>query len=259
IDLSVGSTIALSGIAAALALRAEWGPAAAVAVAVATGTAVGLANGAIIVGARMMPFIVTLGMLGVARGLAKLLSGEQTVNFHGSWLDHAMQPFPMRSDPWILHALVVAPGVWLAAALALAMSVVMSRSIFGRHLYAIGSNEAAARLCGIRVRAVKVAAYALAGALTGVAGLLECTRLHQGDPSTAGGRELDVIAAVVIGGASLSGGTGTVGGAIIGALIMGVLRNGSQLLWSSSTQEIIIGVVIIVAVGIDRLRHRMQT
>jgi ribose transport system permease protein len=127
--------------------------------------------------------------------------------------------------------------------------------VFGRHLYAIGSNPQAARLCGIRVSLVTMLVYGLCGACVGLAGLLEMAKLHQGDPTTASGRELDIIAAAVIGGASLAGGVGTALGAVIGALIMGVLRNGSQLLeWPTWVQEIIIGAVIIGAVGIDRWR-----
>lgn len=257
IDLSVGSVMALSGVVGALTLKGGHDPLLAVAAALATGAAAGAVNGGIIAGFGMAPFIVTLGMLGVARGLAKGLAGSQTVNFSSSWLDKLMQPFPFPSDPLWFKALVVAPGVWLAGLLALGMSLLMGRGVFGRHCYAIGSNEAAARLCGIRVRGTKVAMYTLAGAFVGLAGLLETTKLHQGDPTTAAGRELDVIAAVVIGGASLSGGTGTIVGTIVGALIMGVLRNGSQQLgWETWVQEILIGVVIVLAVGIDRLRSR---
>jgi len=148
-------------------------------------------------------------------------------------------------------------GVWLAVALAVLMAVVMGQTVFGRHLFAIGANETAARLSGIRVRRCKLAVYALAGLFFGVGGLMQLSRLTQGDPTVAIGLELDVIAAVVIGGASLSGGSGSVAGSMIGALIMAVLRNGSnQSGWPTYMQEIIIGIVIILAVAVDRLRQR---
>ena len=137
--------------------------------------------------------------------------------------------------------------------------VILNYTVFGRHIFAIGSNEATARLCGIRTRFIKVAMYSCAGLLFGLAGLMQASRLQQGSPTVAVGLELDVIAAVVIGGASLSGGTGSVTGAVIGALIMASLRNGTQLMgWENHVQEIIIGMVIILAVGIDRLRHKSQ-
>lgn len=258
IDLSVGSMVALTGVLSALCLNQGCSPMIAIAVAVASGAAIGAINGLMIAGFRMAPFIVTLGMMGMARGFSKLAAGSQTVNVKGSsWLDLLMRPFPLPQDPDWFKALVVAPGVWMAVLIAVGMSLVMGRSVFGRHCYAIGSNEAGARLCGIRVPRTKVMLYTLAGGLVGLAGLLEMSRLHQGDPTTAMGRELDVIAAVVIGGASLSGGTGTILGTMVGALIMGVLRNGTQQLgWPSETQEILIGVVIIIAVGIDKLRSR---
>jgi ribose transport system permease protein len=148
--------------------------------------------------------------------------------------------------------------VWLVLMLAFAIGIVMTRTVFGRYVYAIGSNEDAARLCGIRVPTVKLCIYAVAGTLFGFAGVLQFARLTQGDPTVAIGLELDVIAAVVLGGASLSGGTGSVLGAMIGALIMAVLRNGSnQMGWPNYVQEIIIGAVIILAVGLDRLRRRV--
>ena len=136
------------------------------------------------------------------------------------------------------------------------MSIVMRQTVFGRYVFAIGSNEATARLCGIRVQRQKVLIYSLAGLFFGLAGLLQLSRLTQGDPSVAIGLELDIIAAVVIGGASLNGGTGSIAGSMIGALIMAVLRNGSnQMGWPTYMQEIIIGAVIILAVGLDRWRQ----
>jgi ribose transport system permease protein len=260
IDLSIGSVVALTGVLGALTLNAGWPPVVAIAVAMLSGGLIGALNGLMIAGFRMAPFIVTLGMMGIARGVAKILAHSQSVNIRHSWLDRLMQPFPHPDDPDWLKALVVAPGVWIAVVIAVVMALVMSRAVFGRYCYAIGSNEAGARLCGIRVGWTKIMIYSLAGTLVGVAGLLEMSMLHLGDSTTATGRELDVIAAVVIGGASLSGGTGTILGTMIGALIMAILRNGTQQLeWPSPTQEILIGVVIIIAVGIDQLRSRRSS
>src|SRR5262249_16610463 len=148
-------------------------------------------------------------------------------------------------------------GVWITLALAILMAVVMRKTVFGRYIFALGSNETAARLCGVRVQFQKVAIYTVAGLFFGLAGLMQFSRLTQGDPPVAIGLELDIIAAVVIGGASLNGGVGSIAGSMIGALTMAVLRNGSnQMGWPTYMQEIIIGVVIILAVGVDKLRQR---
>jgi ribose transport system permease protein len=154
------------------------------------------------------------------------------------------------------HLFPVPLGVWLTIGLALVMGVVMRRTVFGRYIFALGANENAARLCGIRVQLQKMVIYSVAGIFFGLAGLLQFSRLTQGDPTVAIGLELDIIAAVVIGGASLSGGSGSILGSMIGALTMAVLRNGSnQMGWPTYMQEIIIGAVIVLAVGVDRLRQ----
>ncbi len=259
IDLGVGSVIALAGVAAALGLKAGLGPVGALALAMGTGALTGLVNGTLVAGLRLMPFIATLGMLGAARGTAKLLGDSQSVNYPSAaegWLSGLMLPVATGPESWS-KALHLAPGIYLAAGTVALMHVVLARSVFGRHVIAVGSNEAAARLCGVRVQRTQVLVYTIAGALFGLAGLMEMTRLHQGDPTTAAGRELDVIAAVVIGGASLSGGVGTVLGAVLGALIMTVLRTGTQQLdWPTPVQEILIGSVIVAAAVVDRVRRR---
>lgn len=250
IDLSVGSVVALTSVACATVLAKGWGPISVVLLSMGVGAGVGLINGFIIGGLRMMPFIVTLGMMGIARGAAKWLSGNATVSAPESAINAIMD----LKDPTALFPLPV--GVWITLGLALLMVLVMRKTVFGRYIFAIGSNEAAARLCGIRVNRQKLLIYSVAGVFFGLSGLMQLSRLTQGDPTVAIGLELDIIAAVVIGGASLSGGSGSILGSMIGALTMAVLRNGSnQMGWPTFMQEIIIGVVIIIAVGLDQLRQ----
>ena len=255
IDLSVGSVVALSSVVGATALVKGCSPVVAVTLTIATGGGMGLINGLTIGGLRMMPFIVTLGMMGVARGAAKWLSRSQTVNAPETSINNVMA----LTDP--RHLFPMPPGVWITVGLAVVMALVMRETVFGRYIFAIGANETAARLSGIRVRLQKTIIYVVAGLFFGLAGLMQLSRLTQGDPTVAIGLELDIIAAVVIGGASLSGGTGSILGSMIGALIMAVLRNGSnQMGWPTYVQEIIIGVVIIIAVGLDKLRQsRMKS
>jgi ribose transport system permease protein len=251
IDLSVGSIVALASVVGATALVKGMSPWTAASMAILVGAGVGMLNGAIISGLRMMPFIVTLGMMGVARGTAKWLSGNQTVSVPSdSPLNHLME----LTDPDRMFPLPM--GVWVVVGLAFVMAIVMRNTVFGRYIFALGANEAAARLCGIRVQLHKAIIYTVAGVFFGLAGLMQLSRLTQGDPTVAIGLELDIIAAVVIGGASLSGGSGSILGSMIGALTMAVLRNGSnQMGWPTFMQEIIIGVVIMIAVGVDKLRH----
>lgn len=251
IDLSVGSSVALTGVVGASLLVKGYSPASAALLTILMGGLVGLANGILISSFRLMPFIVTLGMMGVTRGFAKWLSDSQTINPPENPLNNIMsltepsQLFPLPS------------GVWIVIGLAILLSLIMRKTVFGRYIFAIGGNELAARFSGVRVSWHKVYVYAFGGIFMGVAGLMQLSRLTQGDPSGASGLELDVVAAVVIGGASLSGGTGSVLGSMIGALIMAVLRNGSsQMGWPTYMQEIIIGSVIILAVGLDKLRQR---
>lgn len=249
IDLSVGSTIALTSVVGALLIQHGWGPISVLLAVIASGGLIGLLNGSAIAGLRMTPFIITLGTLGVARGSAKWLADNQTVNYDSSPLNSWMT----TANPFS-HTLPT--GVWVALILALLTSLLLRHTVFGRHIFALGSNEATARLCGIATKRLKILIYVLAGCFFGLAGLFQLSRLRQGDPTVAVGLELDIIAAVIIGGASLSGGVGTILGSMIGALIMAVLRNGSQQMgWPTYFQEIIIGLVIIVAVFLDRLRQ----
>ena len=250
IDLSVGSSVALTSVVTALALRSSWNPVAALLAGILAGGMIGAMNGIVITSLRVVPFIATLGMLGVARGAAKWLAGEQTVNPSESWINLLAVTFPPR--PWML----VAPAVWLTIALAVLMSLVLTSTVFGRHVFALGSNERAARACGIATNRLKIVIYSCAGLFFGLAGVLQMSRLRQGDPTVAVGVELDVIAAVVIGGGSLSGGEGSILGSMIGALMMAFLRNGCQQAgWHNYVQEIIIGAIIVFAVAFDRWRH----
>ena len=256
IDLSVGSVIALTSVLGAVLLKENYGSTVTIAVTVLAGGLIGLLNGSLIAGFRMMPFIVTLGTLGVARGAAKWLAGNQTVNadsIPNSFVAKLMQ------DP-DLESLRLPPGLLAVIGLAALMTLVMGRTVFGRHVFALGSNEATARLCGIRTRRMKLLIYGISGLFIGLAGVMQLSRLRQGDPTAAIGLELDIIAAVVIGGASLSGGTGSIPGSMIGALTMAVLRTGSQYMdWPNYMQEIIIGILIILAVGLDKWRQNRTT
>ncbi|PYS40063.1 MAG: cyclic nucleotide-binding protein [Acidobacteria bacterium] len=249
IDLSVGSVIALTGIITALGINGGMPTTSAIFIGILVGGLVGLVNGLAITRLRVVPFIATLGMLGVARGVAKGIAGSQTVNMPDTWANNLLLTVP--KPQWLL----VAPGVWIAILLAIVAAIALRRTVFGRRVFALGSNEAAARACGIATDRLKLYIYGLAGLLFGLAGVMQMSRLRQGDPTVAAGLELDIIAAVVIGGGSLSGGEGTILGSMIGALIMAFLRNGCQQIgWPNYIQEIIIGALIVIAVAVDRWR-----
>ncbi len=250
IDLSVGSTIALASVATALGMQAGYGEVASGLIGIGAGALVGLLNGGLITRLALPPFIVTLGTLGAARGVAKWLGDEQKVDAPSGWLQDAMSK---SADTSILG---LAPGVWLMVLCAIAAAFLLRVTVFGTWTTAIGSNEPTARLCGVPVERTKLAIYVLCGAAAGLAGVLQFGRLTVGDPTTAGGKELDVIAAVVIGGASLSGGTGTILGALIGAFLMATLANGCNLSGIPNyVQEILIGAIIVGAVALDGLRR----
>jgi ribose transport system permease protein len=253
IDLSVASNIALASVITAFAINAGFSPVLALLFGVLAGGVVGLANGALITSLRLVPFIVTLGMLGIARGVAKWIAGNQKIDAPLTWVNEIMAKSPRPS--WML----MAPGVWIMIFFAVAMAVILRYSVFGRHIFAIGSNEATARLCGIRISRTKILVYTIAGLFCGLSGVMGFSRLTVGDPTVAVGLELDVIAAVVIGGGSLSGGAGSILGSMIGVFIMAFLRNGCTMMgWPNYIQEIIIGAIIVAAVALDQIRHRQS-
>lgn len=258
IDLSAGSMIALGTVATARLLQlgtvGEMGfllPMLAACAGILTCSLVGVANGAMTSLLRIHPFIITLGMMQIARGAAIGIAGQTMVNCPPNWLNGLMVVEP-RVGAW--HS--VAPGIWLMLVLLIATVVLLRLTVFGRHVVAIGSNEATARLCGVRVQITRIAVYGLSGALIGIASVMQYAKLSQGDPTAAIGMELDIIAAVVVGGGSLNGGKGSLLGTLFGALIMAVLRNGCNLVGIPNfVQNIVIGAIIIAAVGIDRLRQ----
>lgn len=254
IDLSVGSVIALASVVTALLLREGATPFVAALAGAASGAATGLVQGALIGWLKVVPFIVTLGGMGVARGFAKYLAEEQKVDAPAGWLAEVMAKAP--TPEWLL----VSPGTWLMLALAALVSFLLRGSVFGVHTYAVGSNEATAKLCGVRVGRIKLAVYGLSGLFAGLAGVMQYARLTVGDPTTAIGKELDVIAAVVIGGGSLAGGVGGILGSLLGAFLMSVLANGCTLSGVPNyIQEILIGTIIVAAVTLDRLRQQGGT
>jgi ribose/xylose/arabinose/galactoside ABC-type transport system permease subunit len=299
IDLSVGSSIALTTVVVALLLRAgvptlpaalggivagllcgaaigamvvghlgrvaavvggaamiwwaweRWGPVWSITAGAAALLAIGAAGEFLLKRLPLSPFIVTLGMWGALRGLAKGLGDNQPVYpADPGWLPDLM------TMPEHGLASVLPPAVWVLAAVAVGMAALLRYTVFGRHALAIGSNETAARMCGLAVDRVKLWVYIVGVGCAGIAGILQFGYLSMGDPTTAGGYELKAIAAVVIGGASLSGGHASIAGTIIGALIMTVVDTGcTKLDLDSWVQEIVTGAIIVGAVAIDRLRQ----
>lgn len=252
IDLSIGSVVALSTVVIASLLNAGFGPVLAATGGIAVGALSGLANGFMIARFKVVPFIATLVSLLVLRGIAKGLAHEQKVDAPLTWLNELLARLDSTSA-WQL----VPAGVWLFLLMAALVALMLRYSRLGLHVFAVGSNVKTALLCGINVERVELWVYSLCGAFAGLAGLMQFSRLTVGDPTVASGLELDAIAAVVIGGASLKGGRGSVAGTIIGALLMAVLRAGcTQIGLANWIQEIVTGLIILAAMGVDRLRYR---
>jgi len=262
IDLSVGSLLALTTVVVALVDRSllesgstpELAGMVAVVAGVLVSTACGAINGLSIAWLKVSPFITTLGTLWIFRGVALWLAGGVTVETgsrHMTWL---MEITP--AVEWLL----VSPGVWAALLVILVVFVFLTRTAFGRYVYAIGSNESTARLCGIRVERQKILIYTVAGLMAGVAGVMLFSYQNQGDPTAAFGKELYVIAAVVIGGASLAGGRGSVVGALVGALFIQFLEQGLiHTRVEDHYQKMIVGAFLILAIALDRYRQMRTT
>lgn len=247
IDLSVGSIVALSGVVLGGALQAGLPIPAALLLSLATGAACGIVNGLLITRGALPPFIATLGMMSIARGLALMYTdGRPISGFDAGFRAISTGSLVMIPAPVVLMVIVYA-----------AAHFVLTHTTFGRYVYAIGGNEEATRLSGVNVGYHKTMVYALSGATSAVAAVTLTARLNSAQPIAGMMYELDAIAATVIGGTSLLGGSGTVAGTLVGALIMGVLRNGLNLLGISSfVQQVVIGAVIIAAVLVDSLLNR---
>jgi len=247
IDLSVGSIVALAGVTLGIALRDGQPLALALTAASAAGVVCGLVNGLLVSQGGLPPFIVTLGTMSIARGAALLVTeGRPISGFAPSFRVLATGRVGFVPAPVIATAVVY-----------LAAHVALTRTTFGRYVYAIGGNEEATRLSGVAVRFHKTMIYGVSGLMSAIAAVILTARLNSAQPIAGMMYELDAIAATVIGGTSLMGGDGTLGGTLVGALIMGVLRNGLNLLGVSSfLQQIVIGAVIVVAVLLDTVLKR---
>jgi ribose transport system permease protein len=255
IDLSAGTALALSSVVLAFGVERRWPLPAALAAAVATGGLCGLLNGLAVAKGRIVPFIVTLGTMMVWLGIAKKLADSKTIHVDRDRLPEWLKSMLSASASKAVLGLPL--GVWIALAMAAVLSFVLSKTVFGRHVTAVGSNETAARLSGLPVDRLKIAVYALGGLFFGAAGVALFSQLNIGDPTQGTGRELDVIAAVIIGGGSLSGGRASVAGTLAGAAVMAVIRSGcTQLGLQNWVQDIALGIIIIAAVTVDQLRQR---
>lgn len=262
IDLSAGTAAALSGCVAAYSLQHGFSIHSAIALAILSGAACGLLNGTLISLLRLVPFIITLGTMTVFLGLGKMIApdGGTIRPPSGSipeWLSRMVTQFP---DPlWIAWPLLpnFGWGVWLVLVLAILVSLLLYQTVFGRYVFAIGSSEPTARLCGVAVTRTKLAIYTLAGAFIGLAGVVDLARLGKGDATAGMGMELEIIAAVVIGGGSLAGGRGSVFGTLCGVLIVRVINQGSTALGlENQVENVLLGVIIITAVAVDRFRQK---
>jgi ribose transport system permease protein len=247
IDLSVGSIVAFASVSAGLMMRDGMSMLVVWIIVIAIGMSIGAVNGSVISFSGVPPFIMTLGMMGIARGAALALNGGMPVSGFPPHLERIASASVMGLPVFVVYTAVVY----------VIMAIVLNSTKTGRYLYAVGGNKPAARLSGVNVRAVEVVAYVFSGLFAAIGGMLLTARLNYATPLAGTGYELDTVAAVVIGGTALSGGKGGVTGTLIGALMLGTLRNGLTLLnVSSYYQQITIGFVIILAVFFDKASER---
>jgi ribose/xylose/arabinose/galactoside ABC-type transport system permease subunit len=243
IDLSVGSVLALAGVVATSFAQGNHPLIVPVALGVLTGFVCGLVNGVLIAKRRLAPFIVTLGMMTVARGLALVYTGGRPeINLSDGYDQIGSGSILNVPFPAIIFFVMILLGIFI-----------LHYTRFGRYIYAVGGNELAAKVSGVNTDRVLIGVYAITGALAGVAGIVLSSRVMSGPPAAGQGYELDAIAAVVIGGTSLSGGIGSIAGTIVGVLIIGVMNNGLDLLNVSSYWQLVVkGAIIVCAVLLDK-------
>ena len=258
IDLSVGTLMTFCAVMAGLFLS-NWGWPLylGIAAAIFFGALCGAVSGTLIAKLKVPPFIATLGMMMLLKGLSLVISGTKPIYFNDTPGFSAISQDSLIGN--LIPALPIPNAVLILFLLALAAAVVLNKTLLGRYTFALGSNEEAVRLSGVNVDFWKIVVYTVSGAICGMAGLLIASRLNSAQPALGQGYELDAIAAVVIGGTSLSGGSGTILGTIIGAFIMSVLINGLRILSvAQEWQTVVTGVIIILAVYMDILRRRRQ-
>lgn len=251
IDLSLGSVVALSGVTAGLAVAAGAPDFIGILVGAVTGLAIGAFSGTLVAYGKLPGFIATLGMMMSARGFSLVLTQGRPVYLHGNVTFRMIHSYD-------LFGVIPLPAIYLFAVAYIA-HVILRKTSIGRFVFAVGSNEDAARLSGINVNTTKLFVYSFSGLMCGLSGVLLLARLNSGQPAIGQGYELDAIAAAVIGGTSLAGGVGQISGTIIGALIMSTMKNGLNLMHVSQFwQQVIIGFVVILAVYIDIKRRERQ-
>ena len=269
IDLSAGTALTLCGTVLASSLKYSdvgaddpqfiWTMLGAIGLSIAVGCACGAVNGTLISATKVVPFIVTLGTMTIFLGIGQIIANESTVYAPKEnipiWLKYLCYT-GSNGDNYLIQGLKVPSSVLISVVLATLVGLLMRYTVFGRNVFAIGSSESTARLCGINVPATVIAVYTLAGFFVAIGGLLYFADVKNGNPTDGSGKELEIIAAVVLGGGSLSGGRGSILGTMVGALIITVIRSGcSQLAIPNTYTHIIIGGIIIIAVIVDQLRH----